>query len=521
MVDQEKTFTHDELIRALAAMAWQGDFGDGNARKVALGRYYQEVQNQVNKGYEANKAADVDLDAAKDFDPNAGLSVDELEQQRIDELAARSWRGDFGSGEERREKLGNDYDKVQARVNDGYEATAHVGLPDPDAPVQQKAEADVEAGAEPDKAQGDTRAPSQFDTKPDQEREKTSSDKLHDILEQQKGERTDEQIVQEAMSRTEINDPNRAEKTIDDIPEIRREEIRQEREAAQRYMDEHPDEALRITANTPQSKIEDWRKTTYGKAQRYLNTEDARLVEEYDKGLEEKSKAGKQAVEEKSENDRTQEQVDQDIVSEEMKANDQFVKDHKGEKVMISDIDTVEQSQIRQGVAAAQRRKTYLQSKGGVLNERKIRNINEYLESDRVQVVLEHDKTARTLQENARMRMGRAQTESARAPLMPNVGPNAVAPSSMPSPSEQTIPAVPELSPATPDVETSMTTAKAAASTQEHQVSTIPVHLEKHEELRGVTLAKGGEKAMENADLYEKTSAVKKAAEFSLGAMMA
>lgn len=50
---EEKKATNEDLL-TLVRKTIRGDFGNGEARKKALGDKYQEVQNQVNKNVKAN-----------------------------------------------------------------------------------------------------------------------------------------------------------------------------------------------------------------------------------------------------------------------------------------------------------------------------------------------------------------------------------------------------------------------------------------------------------------------------------
>lgn len=80
-------------VSELAERVIAGEFGNGDARKAALGDRYDEVQAEVNRilGYGA-----VDVDA----------------------LARRVIAGEFGNGDERKRRLGSNYDAVQRRVNE-------------------------------------------------------------------------------------------------------------------------------------------------------------------------------------------------------------------------------------------------------------------------------------------------------------------------------------------------------------------------------------------------------------------
>ena len=79
----------------LANKVIRGDYGNGQARKNALGNRYNSVQSIVNKiliGTNENK-------------PN------------ILEMVRKTIRGDYGNGQARKNALGNYYDEVQKQVN--------------------------------------------------------------------------------------------------------------------------------------------------------------------------------------------------------------------------------------------------------------------------------------------------------------------------------------------------------------------------------------------------------------------
>lgn len=86
-------------VADLAARVIAGEFGNGDARRAALGGRYAEVQAEVNRMLGAESA------------PSAP-AVD------VDDLARRAIAGEFGNGDARRAALGADYDAVQARVNE-------------------------------------------------------------------------------------------------------------------------------------------------------------------------------------------------------------------------------------------------------------------------------------------------------------------------------------------------------------------------------------------------------------------
>lgn len=87
-------------LDSLAQAVIRGDYGNGDARRAALGARYDEVQARVNQL----------LGAAPAPAPSAGPDIEGLAQAVI--------RGDYGNGDERRRRLGNNYAAVQARVNE-------------------------------------------------------------------------------------------------------------------------------------------------------------------------------------------------------------------------------------------------------------------------------------------------------------------------------------------------------------------------------------------------------------------
>lgn len=86
----------DDLARRVIA----GEFGNGAARKAALGDRYAEVQARVNEM----------LGAGGSGGTSGGADIDALARSVI--------RGDYGNGAERKRRLGSLYDAVQARVNE-------------------------------------------------------------------------------------------------------------------------------------------------------------------------------------------------------------------------------------------------------------------------------------------------------------------------------------------------------------------------------------------------------------------
>lgn len=87
----------------LARRVWTGEFGNGDARKAALGSRYNAVQALVDKG--------VGKPTTSTPTPAPKPTVDILT------LVKKTIRGDFGNGDARRKALGSNYDEVQRQVN--------------------------------------------------------------------------------------------------------------------------------------------------------------------------------------------------------------------------------------------------------------------------------------------------------------------------------------------------------------------------------------------------------------------
>lgn len=90
----------DELAKEVIA----GKYGNGDARKNALGSRYSEVQAKVNEILAGNNKPSTPTPA-----PTPQVDILELVKKTI--------RGDFGNGEARRKALGSNYDEVQRQVN--------------------------------------------------------------------------------------------------------------------------------------------------------------------------------------------------------------------------------------------------------------------------------------------------------------------------------------------------------------------------------------------------------------------
>lgn len=83
-------------VSELAARVIAGEFGNGDARRQALGSRYDEVQAEVNRIL---------------LGGSSGGSYD------VDAMARRVIAGEFGNGDERKRRLGDKYSAVQQRVN--------------------------------------------------------------------------------------------------------------------------------------------------------------------------------------------------------------------------------------------------------------------------------------------------------------------------------------------------------------------------------------------------------------------
>ena len=94
-------------VDALARAVIRGDYGNGPARRNALGARYNEVQARVNQILSGGAPAAPAPAPA----PAAAPAVD------IEGLARAVIRGDYGNGADRVARLGANYDAVQSRVN--------------------------------------------------------------------------------------------------------------------------------------------------------------------------------------------------------------------------------------------------------------------------------------------------------------------------------------------------------------------------------------------------------------------
>lgn len=91
-------------VTELAQAVIRGDYGNGDARRAALGSRYDEVQAEVNRILGGGSASE--------GSSSGGSGVD------IEALAQAVIRGDYGNGDARRAALGTNYDAAQTRVNE-------------------------------------------------------------------------------------------------------------------------------------------------------------------------------------------------------------------------------------------------------------------------------------------------------------------------------------------------------------------------------------------------------------------
>ncbi len=95
-------------VADLARRVISGEFGNGDARRAALGDRYPEVQAEVNRILGGGSTGGSGSSAGS----SGGASVD------VDDLARRVIAGEFGNGDARKAALGSNYSAVQARVNE-------------------------------------------------------------------------------------------------------------------------------------------------------------------------------------------------------------------------------------------------------------------------------------------------------------------------------------------------------------------------------------------------------------------
>ena len=139
-IQDELQAIQTDSISDLVSRTLSGEFGNGDTRKRALGKYYNEVQERINKAYSGNKTVDIDDLVKRTLSGEFGNGE---ERKRalgtnykavqdvlnglyakplpiIETLVERTLRGEFGNGEERKKRLGKYYNQVQSEINKRY-----------------------------------------------------------------------------------------------------------------------------------------------------------------------------------------------------------------------------------------------------------------------------------------------------------------------------------------------------------------------------------------------------------------
>ena len=93
-------------IEALAQAVIRGEYGNGENRKARLGSQYAAVQKRVNE-----------ILAGRTSQPAPTAPATPAPAPDIDALTDAVIRGDYGNGTDRKARLGHLYEAVQARVN--------------------------------------------------------------------------------------------------------------------------------------------------------------------------------------------------------------------------------------------------------------------------------------------------------------------------------------------------------------------------------------------------------------------
>lgn len=136
-IQDELQAIQTDSISDLVSRTLAGEFGNGDTRKRALGKYYNEVQERINKAYSGNKTVDIDDLVKRTLSGEFG-NGDERKRAlgtnykavqdvinashtkplvNVENLVQRTLRGEFGNGEERKKRLGKYYNQVQSEIN--------------------------------------------------------------------------------------------------------------------------------------------------------------------------------------------------------------------------------------------------------------------------------------------------------------------------------------------------------------------------------------------------------------------
>ena len=99
----------DDLIEEIAKKAMEGVFGPEEEREKNLDYIYPRVKVKMDELAQKEPQNKKIEETKKNIDS---------EEKKIENLAHRVIRGEFGNGKERMEKLGENYEKVQKKVNE-------------------------------------------------------------------------------------------------------------------------------------------------------------------------------------------------------------------------------------------------------------------------------------------------------------------------------------------------------------------------------------------------------------------
>lgn len=106
----------------LAKEVMSGKYGVGQARKDALGDRYDEVQKKVNElvyGPKNNNNTPTPTPSSNNEEkPKPSSTSNSIKDKSTEELAKEVMNGKYGSGQARKDALGDRYDEVQKKVNE-------------------------------------------------------------------------------------------------------------------------------------------------------------------------------------------------------------------------------------------------------------------------------------------------------------------------------------------------------------------------------------------------------------------
>ena len=139
-IQNELQAIQTDSMSDLVSRTLSGEFGNGDTRKRALGKYYNEVQERINKAYSGNNTVDIDDLVKRTLSGEFGngeerkralgtnykavQDVINASQTKplvnVENLLERTLRGEFGNGEERKKRLGKYYNQVQSEINKRY-----------------------------------------------------------------------------------------------------------------------------------------------------------------------------------------------------------------------------------------------------------------------------------------------------------------------------------------------------------------------------------------------------------------